>query len=242
MPDHISSIHIQKLCKSFVQGTQETSVLAHVTYTFDRLTTTALTGVSGTGKSTLLHLLGGLDAPTSGDIYFDKHNIHSIDKQMRTRIVQNRLGLLFQSAYLIDELSIVENVMIKGLIAGQPYKSAATRAGELLESVGLSHKADSRTPTLSGGEQQRVALARALFSQPDFILADEPTAHLDMVTKKTIIDLLLSCHRQWGMGLIVATHDDYVAQRMDVVLRLENGTIKEMLPHELGSEVQVLAL
>ena len=131
--------------------------------------------------------------------------------------------------YLIEELSVLENIMIKGLISGQSYKQAAKRGYELLDAVGLGQKADSSTVTLSGGEQQRVALARALFTQPDFILADEPTAHLDVMTKQTIVNLLLTCKRQWGMGLIVATHDQSVAEQMDTMVKLEKGILTKVM-------------
>ncbi len=223
----MSSLRLYKLSKSFTQGVHSTRVLDNATYTFSQSQNVAITGVSGTGKSTLLHMLAGFDTPSSGSIFFDDTDIYQFDSAKRQFFLQKIIGLIFQSPYLIDELSVVENVMIKGLLAQQPYKLAALRAYELLECVGLSDKGQSAPRTLSGGEQQRIALARALYNEPAFILADEPTAHLDSVTKNSIMNLLLACRRQWGMGLIIATHDESVAQQMDVVLRLDKGQLIE---------------
>lgn len=220
-----------QLSKSFKQGMHDTRILHNATYLFNQHSSVALTGVSGTGKSTLLHLLAGLETPTAGTVFFNETDISLFDAAQRQQFLLNEVGLIFQVPSLIDELSVIENVMIKGLTGREPHKHAYLKAQELLKSVGLCDKSHAAPRTLSGGEQQRVAIARALYTKPAFILADEPTAHLDAGTKKALIDLLLSCKKQWGAGLIIATHDELVAQRMDVILRLEKGTLTEVQPY-----------
>lgn len=233
------TINIDRLSKYFVQGTKKTRILENATFTFNSEQTVAITGVSGSGKSTLLQLIAGLDVPTAGTVYFNGTNIHQLDALAKKDFLQKTIGFIFQSPYLIDGLSVRENVMLKGLIAREPYAQAAKRAEELLENIGLTHKASCAVRTLSGGEQQRVALARALFMRPAFIIADEPTAHLDASTKHTIIDLLLTARKQFGTGLIIATHDVSVAGSMDGVTRLENGQLHEVIMSQFPADVQL---
>ena len=203
---------------------QSHQVLSGISYTFMRNKTYCITGTSGAGKSTLLHILAGLDTPTTGSVFY-----HDGQKQYalghNNQHFLQRLGFVFQSPYLINELTVLENVMLKGLVEQRPYDECTVGAQALLESVGLADKHASFPPMLSGGEQQRVALARALFNKPDFICADEPTSNLDEKTGKRIIDLLHTCQQQWGFGLIVCSHDGYVADTMEVVLKLEQGKL-----------------
>jgi ABC-type lipoprotein export system ATPase subunit len=219
----VSSLSFVSLSKSFRQAQGTTTILENAHYVFHQGVSYALTGVSGVGKSTLIHLLAGIDEPEEGGLFFDGCPYH--DLPSRREFFQQRVGIIFQVPSLIDELSVLENVMIKGLIAGDRYADAAIKAAHLLEKVGLADRASDSCRRLSGGEQQRVAVARALFTEPAFILADEPTAHLDEQTGKAVIELLLTCQRQWQAGLIVASHDPEVARLMDVVLRLEGGKL-----------------
>ena len=223
-----TSLTVQHLRKSFTQGLQTAVVLDDVTYAFKSNHQYALTGVSGIGKSTLMQVLAGLDKPDGGSVLCNGIDIYALEPHRRSRFIQKHIGFVFQYPSLIDELTVLENVMLKGLIADQPYAQASDKALSLLEKVGLVDKASHSPRTLSGGEQQRVSVARALFTQPTFILADEPTAHLDEQTKSTIIELLSTCSKEWSMGLIIASHDAEVAEHMQTVLRLEKGVLKEL--------------
>ena len=228
-------LRICHLTKTFSQGLVNVKILENATYTFDQGKTVALTGVSGSGKSTLLHMLAGLEVPSSGEVFFKDENIYLLDPRNRHLFLQKTIGFVFQSAYLIDELTVLENVMIKGLLANESFEQAGRAAYELLEAVGLAGKAKNGPRTLSGGEQQRVAVARALYGRPAFILADEPTAHLDAHTKKVVMNLLLAACWQGNTGLIIATHDESIADQMDTVLRLDQGRLIEQQKNETAA-------
>ena len=169
----------------------------------------------GAGKSTLLHLLAGFESPTYGKVAFSGAD------------VVQQVGVVFQVPHLLDELSVVENVMVQGLIAKKAYDECYDKASELLAKVGLAEKASQQPRSLSGGEQQRVAVVRALFSEPSFILADEPTAHLDGKTAELLLDLILSYKHA---GLIMVSHDESSALKLDHMLYLTDGTLVEHAP------------
>lgn len=219
-------LRLDAVSKSFATQTGKLSVLKGVSSSFEQGKSYAITGASGTGKSTLLHILAGLTEPNEGAVYVDECNISLFGQAERERFLNRTMGLLFQVPYLIKELTVLENVMMKGLIIGQSAEACTQEALALLEIMGLQDKASERPPVLSGGQQQRVALARALFGKPAFLLADEPTGDLDPHTGKTIIDLLLQCQATWGMGIIVSTHDVYVAQSMQEIYELKGGVLK----------------
>lgn len=211
--------------KNFAQGDVELQVLKGITFHFEKNKSYAITGPSGSGKSTLIHLLAGLDKPTSGHIYFNGQDIAAFSESGRHFFLRQSVGLVFQLPYLIRELNVIENVMLKGMIEGANKLQARKHALDLLAKMGIEHKADHAPFSLSGGEQQRVAIARALFTKPAFLLADEPTGNLDVATGKVIVELLLACQAEWHMGIIISSHDEYVAQRMEKVLHLENGLL-----------------
>ena len=200
-------------------------VLSGISYTFKSGHSYAITGASGTGKSTFLHLLAGLAEPSTGALYLDEQNIALFSQNEREHFLNHTIGLLFQMPYLIKELTVLENVMSKGLIAGADEHVCKREAVELLEQVGLIDKLHEYPPVLSGGQQQRAALARALFGKPAFLLADEPTGNLDSKNGQVIIDLLLACKDAWGMGIIVSTHDRAVAERMEIQLEMHDGLL-----------------
>ena len=209
----------------FGHGSGAECVLDGVTVKFVQGRTAAITGVSGTGKSTLIHLLAGIDTPTSGRVTYDGRNLAALTEAERAIFFGQSVGLVFQSPHLLRELSVAENVMLSGLVRKQSYDQCCRWAQDLLEAVGLKDKATSKPSTLSGGQQQRVALARALFCKPAFLLADELTGNLDMQTGTAIIDLLLELQQTMKMGVILSTHDPQVAGRMQEAWRLAEGKL-----------------
>jgi len=221
------SMHIlraQNLVKVYQQGSAINEVLSGVTYSFDAQHSYAITGVSGTGKSTLMHLLSGIDQPTSGQVFYDEKSLYDMLPEEKDQFLNKKVGLVFQDPHLIKELAVVENVMLKGLISQQSYEEGKKEALALLELIGLADKADAHPLSLSGGQQQRVAILRALFNKPQFLLADEPTGNLDLDSAKIVIDLLEK-GKEWGMGLVVSSHDPYVAKRMEKKLVLKQGKL-----------------
>jgi lipoprotein-releasing system ATP-binding protein len=211
--------------KSYIQGTTHIAVLKGVTATFTQGKSYAITGISGSGKSTLIHLLAGLDLPDSGKILFNNQDINTLSEARKSLFLNKSIGLVFQSPYLIKELTVLENVMTKGLIAGLSHRECAQEATLLLKQVELSSHIHAYPGQLSGGQQQRVALARALMNKPVFLLADEPTGNLDINTGKTIITLINNAQAAWGMGIIISSHDAYVVQEMETILELKNGQL-----------------
>ncbi len=217
----VATIQTDKLTKHF--GGQE--VLRGISIIFEQGKTYAISGVSGTGKSTLMHLLSGFDKPSSGAVLFNDKNIAHFSSAARTHFLNQSIGHVFQQPYLIRELSVAENVMTPGLIMGSSLLAARPRALELLEAVGLADHAEKKPSALSGGQQQRVALARALFNQPSFLLADELTGNLDKETGRSIVAFLLELQQQSNMGVIISTHDSYVAESMQQRFSLEQGAL-----------------
>lgn len=224
-------LSLVNVSKTFTQAQTIVNVLSSASLDFEEGKTYALTGVSGTGKSTLLHMLAGIEAPTAGSIMFDGQDITTWPMAFRQSYLNKTIGLLFQDPYLIAELSVIENVMLKGMISGLSYDECYEQGVHLLSLVGLQEKADHFPQRLSGGEQQRVSLMRALFLQPVFFLADEPTAHLDQATKQLVMSVILSCQQRWGMGVIVATHDLSVASLCQTVYELKQGKLVAHAPN-----------
>lgn len=216
-----------KVTKSFTQGQIRTEVLKGISIRFVRGATYAITGISGTGKSTFMHLLAGLDAPTTGEVLFNGRVLHSLSAHERAQWLNQSVGLVFQLPYLIRELTVIENVMLPGLIAGKNRADCMQKAHELLEQVGIASESLRKPGALSGGQQQRVAIARALFNEPIFLLADEPTGNLDIKTGKEIVNVLCVCQQKWGMGIIVSSHDAYVAQAMNQAYQLADGQLTQ---------------
>lgn len=207
------SIVIHNVTHTFNSPTGALSVLDDISVTFQQGTIYALTGVSGSGKSTLLHLIAGFDTPTAGSIEYSG------------AFMQYDIGFVFQNPFLMKELTILENVMLKGIIAGQSRESCKKEAFDLLKIVDLYDKRDCYPGSLSGGQQQRVALARAVFGSLAFLLADEPTAHLDSQNKQILLHFMQTIARERNVGLIISTHDKSVAHKADQVFTLERGKL-----------------
>jgi lipoprotein-releasing system ATP-binding protein len=222
----IAKLTIKDLYKSFVQGGKTLNVLRGVNAEFEQGKTYAITGVSGSGKSTLLHLLGGLDNPSSGKVFFDEQNLFKLRATKKEKFLNKNLGFVFQFHYLIKELTILENIIMPGLIKGNSHYSCKKKAKQLLASVELSDKIYSYPTELSGGQLQRVAILRAIFNKPSFLLADEPTGDLDAQNAETIVNLFLKCQRDWGMGVVMCSHDKEVYGKMEKVLNLHDGVLK----------------
>jgi ABC-type lipoprotein export system ATPase subunit len=217
----------RNLTRTYTPGRRELQVLRGVSLDVKRGEFIALRGASGTGKSTLLHLIGGLDSPNSGEILFDGQNLASLSTSALTQFRRNRVGFVFQAYYLLPELDALENVCLPARIARQPAGPAGTRARELLTRVGLKDRMDHKPYELSGGEQQRVAIARALINKPELLLADEPTGNLDSQTGSGIIDVLKQLRADSQTTLIIATHDAKVAAHAERVVELIDGRISD---------------
>jgi lipoprotein-releasing system ATP-binding protein len=222
----VYQLKLDDITKVYASGQATNEVLKGVTYSFDSVFSYAISGVSGTGKSTLMHILAGIDKPTSGEVLYNGQSLDSLSLQDKDAFLNKTVGLVFQDPYLIKELSVAENVMLKGLIAEQNYKEAYAQACELLRLVELGDKADQHPLSLSGGQQQRIAILRALFNKPQILLADEPTGNLDVESAEVIINLLEK-GKEWGMGLIVSSHDVSVVDKMNIQLTLKQGKLFE---------------
>jgi putative ABC transport system ATP-binding protein len=185
---------------------------------------TAITGPSGCGKSTLLHLLGCVDQPSRGEVRFDGREVGSLGDAERSRIRLTRIGFVFQRFFLLPMLTARENVELPQGEAGVPRRERRDRAAELLEYVGLAHRAGHRPSQLSGGEMQRVAIARALANRPRLLLADEPTGELDDATGAQIADLLDRVHAD-GTAIVVVTHNASLAERASIRLAMRDGRV-----------------
>lgn len=218
-------LNSQKLCKSYNDGSANVDVLRGIDLTISQGDRIAIIGPSGSGKSTLLHLMGGLDKPTSGEVTISDVNWQKISEKQRCQLRNQRLGFVYQFHHLLPEFTAVENVAMPLLLSGMAVNHAEQQAADMLEHVGLQHRKVHKPAQLSGGERQRVAIARALVHQPHCVLADEPTGNLDQTTASKVFDLMLDLNRQMNTALVIVTHDPQIAQRMDRVLVLHEGTL-----------------
>ncbi len=186
----------------------------------------AITGRSGSGKSTLLHLAAGIDEPTSGEVLLLGRSLGALGDGERTRLRRDHVGLVFQFFHLVPHLSVLENVLVPALVAGDPPRAAEDRARALLGRVGLLDRAAEPAQKLSGGEMQRVALCRALLRRPSLLLADEPTGNLDEETGRAVMDLLLALAREEGSAVLYVTHSRELADAADAVWTMHSGVLE----------------
>jgi lipoprotein-releasing system ATP-binding protein len=218
-------IEVDQLCRGFVSGARKVEVLRDVSLRIGHGERVAVVGASGAGKTTLMHILGGLDRPTRGTVRFEGQDVFALRGAALDAFRNRTIGFVFQFHQLLPEFSALENVLMPALIARRPLAEAEAAAAELLTEVGLGERFGHKPGELSGGEQQRVAIARALVMSPRLLLADEPTGNLDSVTSDEIYRLLARLHRQRGLTMLIVTHDAVLAGRMDRVVRMADGRI-----------------
>ncbi|GAB6196285.1 lipoprotein-releasing ABC transporter ATP-binding protein LolD [Lysobacter xanthus] len=229
----IEVIRAQGLGKVYAEGKLRTPVFDGLDLSVRRGQTVAILGASGAGKSTLLHLLGGLDTPSAGEVFVDGQKMSALSDAERGRLRNRALGFIYQFHHLLPEFTALENVMFPVVLGGVGVPDARGRARALLESVGLGHRLDHKPGELSGGERQRAAVARALVNRPGCVLGDEPTGNLDEKTAATVFELMLDLNREQRTSLVLVTHDRRLARKLDRVLELHEGRLRELAPDEV---------
>ena len=216
-------IQVEQLFKAYGNGAKRVEVLKGLDLTFFQGERAAIVGASGVGKTTLLHILGTLDRPTSGKVLYEGKDIYALNERDLALFRNREIGFVFQFHHLLPEFSAMENTMMPCLIQGIPKKESASRAEGILTLVGLKERLSHKPGELSGGEQQRVAVARALVLEPKILLADEPTGNLDTKTGESVFDLLQELNQIKGVTLIVVTHNLKLAEKLSRQIQLIDG-------------------
>jgi lipoprotein-releasing system ATP-binding protein len=216
-------VRVSNLTKSYRDADRELVVIDNVTYSFPESGSVAILGRSGIGKSTLMHVLGGLDLPSSGSVFYDDQEVSAMSSDDRAAFRARKVGFIFQFHHLLPEFSALENVAMPLTIAGICDEEAHEVSAKLLKRLGLQAREQHRPSQLSGGEQQRVAIARALVASPRVVLADEPTGNLDVRTAQEVQSIVLEMNAELHNTLIIVTHSHEFARSMDVVVEMEPG-------------------
>jgi lipoprotein-releasing system ATP-binding protein len=222
----MSFIQVTGLSKSYVVAGRRLTVLKELDLSLERGEMVAIVGASGVGKTTLLHILGGLDTPDAGEVRIGDADLRSMSDEELVTFRNRHVGFVFQFHHLLPEFTALENSEMPTRIARMSIADGRTRAAGLLKAVGLADRLDHTPSMLSGGEQQRVAIARALVMQPSLLLADEPTGDLDEHTADALHDLVREMHRVSGLTSLIATHNPRLAAACDRVFRLEEGKLR----------------
>ena len=218
-------IEVNNLQKSFKKGDLSIDVIKGVDFIIQSGETVAITGPSGSGKTTLLQIIGLLDSPTSGSVSIDGKN-ETISKESRKASLRNQyFGFVYQFHHLIPEFTAIENVMMPLLVTNQSISKSGKKSEEILKEIGMDHRLNHKPHELSGGECQRVAIARALVTEPQFILADEPTGNLDPKASLNIFNQFMDLRDTIGSALILVTHDQTLAEKMSTVYKIDGGTL-----------------
>jgi len=220
-------IECRSLCFSYTEGSNQTSILSNLRLDVKSGESIAILGPSGCGKSTLLNLIAGLDTPSSGDVLINNSNITKLNEQDRTELRANTFGFVYQFHHLLNDFSSVYNVAMPLLIKGVDKESAIAQSEKLLIRVGLENRLNHKPSELSGGERQRVAIARAMVVEPDCLLADEPTGNLDAKNAKDVLELILELDENNTSSLVIVTHDQDIAKKMNRTLTLSNQQLIE---------------
>ncbi|GAB4406395.1 MAG: ABC transporter ATP-binding protein [Thermodesulfovibrionales bacterium] len=229
-----SLVEVQGIEKSFSTPVGELKILKGIDLSIKAGEVVGIVGASGVGKSTFLHILGALDRPTSGKVFYEGRDVFSMDNGSIATFRNTTVGFVFQFHHLLPEFTAIENVMMPGLISlggriqwfsGSGYDRIRERAERLLDELGLSERKGHRPGELSGGEQQRVAVARALILDPKVVLADEPTGNLDTPTGEELFNLLIRLNRDRGITFVIVTHNESLSKRCDRVLRMVDGRL-----------------
>ncbi len=218
-------IEVRGLSKTFYDADREIRVLRNLELNVEAGEEIAIVGQSGTGKSTLLHIIGSLEEPTAGKVFFEGEDLFALDEKSLAEFRNLKLGFVFQFHYLLADFTALENVMMPALINRMNDGEARERASEMLKIVGLGDKLGRRPAELSGGEQQRVAVARAVVLRPKLLLADEPTGNLDPHTADEVHQLFHKLNREFGITLVIATHNEQLTRSVGRALRLIEGKL-----------------
>ena len=220
-------IECRSLCFSYIEGENQTSILSNLMLDVKSGESIAILGPSGCGKSTLLNLIAGLDTPSSGDVLINKSDITKLNVQDRTELRANTFGFVYQFHHLLNDFSSVYNVAMPLLIKGVDNEGAIAQSEKLLTKVGLENRLSHKPSELSGGERQRFAIARAMVVEPDCLLADEPTCNLDSKNAKDVLELILELNENDTSSLVIVTHDQDIAKKMNRTLTLSNQQLIE---------------
>jgi lipoprotein-releasing system ATP-binding protein len=221
------AIEVTSVCKTYISGESSLQVLQEIDFKLKRGESAIILGKSGSGKSTFLHLIGGLDTIDSGQIVVADSPLHAMKEKELEAFRRNHIGFIFQSHYLLNDFTVLENVYLPALMCGRPKKESIEFSKHLIEQVGLSDRLHHYPKKISGGEKQRIAVARALVTNPDIILADEPTGNLDEYNSKIVEDILFELVEDYQRSLVLVTHDNSLRSRGTAAYRLFLGKLEE---------------